>query len=61
MTEVNNMGRNIENELKWRKENIKRYEFTLNKNTNKTAYEHLEKQPNKRAYLIKLIEEDAKK
>ena len=61
MTEDKNMGRNIENELKWRKENIRRYEFTLNKTTNKLAYEHLEKQPNKRAYIISLIEKDAKK
>lgn len=61
MIEDKNMGRNIENELKWRKENIRRYEFTLNKTTNKLAYEHLEKQPNKRAYIISLIEKDAKK
>lgn len=47
--------------IKWRKENVKRYEFYLNKSVNKTAYEHLEKQPNKREYLIKLIENDAKK
>lgn len=56
------MGRTkLETLYKWKKNNLKRYEFALNKVTNKIAYEHLEKQPNKRAYLIKLIEDDAKK
>ena len=62
MTEGRKMGKvKPETQMKWKKENLKRYEFALNKTTNKLAYEHLEKQPNKRAYLIKLIEEDAKK
>ena len=60
MNEGNNMGRDMENTYKWRKENIKRYEFTLHKKNNKLVYEHLEKQPNKRAYIISLIEKDAK-
>lgn len=62
MAEGNAMGRTkLETLYKWKKNNLKRYEFALNKVTNKVAYEHLEKQPNKRAYLIKLIEDDAKK
>lgn len=62
MTEGKRMSKiKPETQMKWKKENLKRYEFALNKTTNKIAYEHLEKQPNKRAYLIKLIEEDAKK
>lgn len=62
MTEGNIMGRTkLETLYKWKKNNLKRYEFALNKVTNKIAYEHLEKQENKRAYLIKLIEDDAKK
>lgn len=55
------MGRNLENEVRWRKENIRRYSFTLNKVTNKDVYEHLEKQKNKRAYLIELIKKDLEK
>lgn len=47
--------------LKWRKEQIKRIEFYLHKELDKDALEWLEKQPNKREYLIRLIEEDRKK
>ena len=47
--------------LKWRKEQIKRIEFYLHKELDKEALEWLEKQPNKREYLIRLIEEDRKK
>ena len=62
MTEENIMGKiKLETQYKWKKENLKRYEFALNKTTNKLAYEHLEKQPNKRAYIISLIEKDAEK
>lgn len=59
MTEGNEMGKiKPQTQYKWKKENLKRYEFALNKTTNKDVYEHLEKQPNKRAYLIGLIEKD---
>jgi len=51
--------RDKENNIKWRKGNLMRYEFTLNKNTNKQAYEHFSKITNKRSYLISLIEKDA--
>lgn len=62
MLEEKTMGKvKLETQYKWKKDNLKRYEFALNKNTNKLAYEHLEKQPNKRAYIISLIEKDAKK
>lgn len=59
MTEVNNMGKTkLDTQYKWRKENLKNYHFDLNKVTDKDVYEHLEKQPNKRAYLIDLIRKD---
>lgn len=58
MLEEKFMGRNLENEVRWRKENIRRYSFTLNKVTNKDVCEHLEKQKNKRQYLIDLIQKD---
>ena len=55
------MGKDVEKSLEWRKANTKRYEFYLHKELNRIAYEHLESQPNKREYLIRLITEDAKK
>lgn len=62
MLEEKVMGRTkLETQYAWRKANIKRYEFALNKVTNKVAYDHLEKQTNKRQYIISLIEKDAKK
>lgn len=51
----------LDTQYLWRKKNLMKYEFTLNKATNKVAYEHFSKQPNRRLYLIKLIEEDAKR
>ena len=52
------MGRDMENNAKWRKENIKRYEFTLNKTNEKDVMEYLDTKPNKREYLINLIRKD---
>ena len=45
----------------WRKKNLKRIAFDLNLTTDREVYEHLEKQPNKRQYLIGLILEDIKR
>jgi len=54
-----NVGKRIlEHDYAWRKKNLRRYNFTLNKVTNKEIYEHLEMQVNKRDYLIKLIRKD---
>ncbi len=61
MDGVKIMGRDMEKLYAWRKENIKRYSFELNKTTEKEVFEHLEKQPNKRDYLISLIKKDMKK
>ena len=47
--------------LKWRKESIKRIEFYLHKENDKDVLEWLEKQPNKREYLINLIKADREK
>ena len=47
--------------LKWRKESIKRIEFYLHKELDKDTLEWLEKQPNKREYLINLINADMKR
>ena len=44
--------------LKWRKESIKRVEFYLHKELDKDVLEWLEKQPNKREFLIGLIRKD---
>lgn len=51
----------LETQYKWKKENLKRYTFEVNKVTNKDVYEHFEKQPNKREYLLNLIRKDIKK
>lgn len=56
------MGRNkLETTYKWRKKNIKRYVIDVNISTNRDEYEHLEKQHNKREYLLNLIRKDIKK
>lgn len=54
------MGRDMDKMYAWRKLNLKRYSFDLNKVTDKDVYDHLEKQPNKRDYIINLIKEDIK-
>ena len=54
------VARNKENDYAWRKSNIRRYSFTINKTNDKDVLDHLEKQPNKREYLIGLIRKDMK-
>lgn len=44
--------------LKWRKESIKRVEFYLHKELDKDVLEWLQKQPNKREYIIALLRKD---
>ena len=53
-----NVGRNMDNMYSWRKKTQKRYEFYVNKETEKDVYEWLESQDNKRQYLIDLIKGD---
>ena len=54
------MGKDMANRKRWEKEFLRQYTLRINKNTDKDVYEHLEKQPNKRAYLIELIRKDMK-
>lgn len=55
------MGRDMENDAKWRKENLVQYILRLNKTNEKDVYEWLAKQPNRRQYLINLIRKDMKR
>ena len=48
----------MDNMLKWRKENAKRYEFYFNTGTDKELVEWFEKIANKRQYVIELIRRD---
>ena len=52
------MGRDMDNLYKWRKENIKKIILDLNKTTDKDVLDHLDKQPNKKEYLIGLVRKD---
>ena len=52
------MGRDMENHALWEKENLRQINLKLNKVTDKDVLDHIEKQPNKRDYLIKLIRKD---
>jgi hypothetical protein len=62
MTEVKkNMGRDMENRAKWEKENLRSYNFKLHKVNDEDIIKHLEKQPNKRDYIIGLIRKDIRK
>lgn len=61
MAKENIMGRDREHRNKWEKETIRKYNFGLNKEKDKDVLAHLEKQKNKRQYLIDLIKADMKK
>ena len=56
--EEKTMGRDKENDAKWRKENIRRIVVNLNKQSQKEVIEHLDRQKNKQAYIIDLIKKD---
>lgn len=58
MTEDRTVGRNMDKNYQWRKEKLKRFDFFLNRETEKDVCEWLEKQPNRRQYLISLIKGD---
>lgn len=51
----------LEKNKNWYKKNIRRYSFTLNRTYDKDVLEQLEKQPNKRLYIMNLIRQDIKK
>ena len=55
------VGRDMENNAKWRKENIRRIVVNVNKQTQSDVLEHLDKQPSRQSYIINLIREDMKK
>ena len=61
MRSEDTMGRDMDNFYAWRKKNIKRTTFDLNLETEKDVIDWLDKQANKRAYLIELIRKDMKK
>ena len=52
------MGRDVENDRKWRKASLFRYEINLNRENDKEVLDFFEKIPNKRKYLISLIKKD---
>ena len=52
------MGRDVENDKKWRKASLFRYEINLNRENDKEVLDFFEKIPNKRQYLIGLIKKD---
>lgn len=52
------MGRDVENDRKWRKASLVRYEINLNRENDKEVLDFFEKIPNKRQYLISLIKKD---
>ena len=52
------MARNSEAWKRYRKDNVKPVGFNLNKNTDADLIEWLESQPNRAAYLKRLIRED---
>jgi len=54
----NRMGNNIKYIDEWKKKNVKFIKFYINREKEKDILEHLEKQQNKRAYLIDLIRKD---
>ena len=45
-------------EAKYRSDSIRTYNLKLNRNTHAAELEHFEKQPNKSAYIIGLIQKD---
>ena len=57
-TEDKAMGRDKEHNYEWRKQNIRRIVVNLNKVTQKDIIEHLDRKPNKQAYIIELIKRD---
>jgi len=61
MSEVENMGRDMNKVYKYRKDTQKRIEFYVHKELDKDVLDWLETKPNKRQYLLDLIRADMKK
>ena len=58
MAEDKDMGRDMENLDKWRKQVQKRFEFYINKETDADILEWFEQIPNKRQYILELLRKD---
>lgn len=52
------MGRDIVNKQKWERKNLKAISLKLNVKNEADVIKHLDKIPNKRAYIIELIRKD---
>lgn len=52
------MNKNSEKANRYKKNNTKQYNVTLNLKTDKLLIAHMEKQPNKLGYLKRLIKDD---
>lgn len=61
MAKEKTMTRDMENLLEWRKKNIRRIIFDLNRTTEEDVINYLESLENKRQYLIDLVRKDMKK
>lgn len=55
------MARDMDNLYAWRKDVLKRYEFSIHKENDKDLYEYFERIKNKRQYILSLIKEDMEK
>ena len=55
------VGRDKDNDKRWRKENLRQILFRLNTTKEADVIKHLETIPNRREYFINLIREDMKK
>ena len=54
------VARDAEKYAKWQKDNLRQVVLKLHRTNDKDVLDHLEKQPNKREYLIGLIRKDMK-
>ena len=54
------VGRDMDNTYAWRKKNLRRYVFDFNRANEKDVCDELDRQKNKRQYVIDLIRKDIK-
>ena len=52
------MGRGLDNDRKWRKDNLRQFVLRLNRTKEQDVIGHLETKENLRRYLINLIRKD---
>lgn len=52
------MGRDLDNDKKWRKDNLRQFVLRLNRTKEQDVIDHLETRENLRQYLINLIRKD---